>query len=296
MTQLQNTHEQAVDNAQVTQDTEQTTRYVIVEINKNMYGITTESTVELMNSSVSQITRVSHAPKYIRGVINHRGSIIPAIDARSLMGFQSHQDSVQEIETLLAAHEKEHVDWLLSLKDCAVTGEPFSKATDPNKCTFGKWYEGLHTNANELQKITKDNSAAMAIVDQFDEPHKRIHAIAADVQTYSANGDVEKAKQLIDNAWNEDLAKMKVLFAKLVETIRPLHSSMTIIIEHDAQKIGLIVDSVHSVFDCSDDKIEGLPESTANAAFLDGLVHQDDGSYILMMNIDSLYQHADTEE
>lgn len=296
MTQLQNTPEQAIENSQVSPEAEQSTRYVIVEINKNMYGITTESTVELMNSSSSQITRVSHAPEYIRGVINHRGSIIPAIDARSLMGFQSHQDSVREIETLLAEREQDHVDWLLSLKDCAMTGEPFTKATDPTKCAFGKWYDALRSNTSELQKITKNNSAALALIDRFDEPHKQIHSIASEVLSCSANGDLEKAKKIIDNAWNEDLAKMKILFSRLVETIRPLHSSMTIIIEHHGQKVGLIVDSVHSVFDCCESRIEALPESTANAAFLDGLVHQDDGSYILMMNVDSLYQHADTEE
>ena len=301
MTQLQSSPDQSIENhqqstgAQGTHDAEPSTRYVIVEINKNMYGITTGSTVELMNSSDAQITRVSHAPKHIRGVINHRGSIIPAIDSRSLMGFQSHQDSVQEIESLLAAREKDHVDWLLSLKECAISGEPFKKATDPTKCAFGKWYDALCANASELTKITKNNAAAIAIIEQFDEPHKRIHAIATEVLRCSSNGDLDHAKQIIENAWNDDLARMKVLFARLIETIRPLHSSMTIIIEHESKKIGLIVDSVHSVFDCTSSSIEALPESTSNAAILDGLVHQDDGSYILMMNIDSLYERADTD-
>lgn len=146
---------------------EDLTRYVVVEINKNRYGISTDSTVELMDSSKVQITRVSHAPSYVKGVINHRGSIIPAIDMRSLLGFT--QDS-----------------------------------------------ERVHTN-------------------------------------------------------------------------------MMVVTEHEGQNISLIVDEVHAVLDCSDDAIDALPDSTTNAEFLRGLVHQDDGSYILIADIDTIYKKASHE-
>lgn len=146
---------------------EDLTRYVVVEINKNMYGISTDSTVELMDSSKVQITRVSHAPEYVQGVINHRGSIIPAIDTRSLLGFK---------------HDSERV-----------------------------------------------------------------------------------------------------------------HSNMMVITEHEGQNIGLIVDEVHAVFDCGDDAIDALPDSTASAEFLRGLVHQDDGSYILIADIETIYKKTSQE-
>lgn len=146
---------------------EDLTRYVVVEINKNRYGISTHSTVELLDSSKVQITRVSHAPSYVKGVINHRGSIIPAIDSRSLLGFNQNSES--------------------------------------------------------------------------------------------------------------------------------LHNSMMVITEHRGQNIGLIVDEVHSVFDCPDDAIDALPDSTTNAVFLRGLVHQDDGSYILIVDIDMIYKKVSQE-
>ncbi len=146
---------------------EHLTRFVVVEINKNRYGVSTDSTVELMDSSKVQITRVSHAPSYVKGVINHRGSIIPAIDTRSLLGFTQ---------------------------------------------------------------------------------------------------DTER-----------------------------VHSNMMVITEHEGQNIGLIVDEVHAVFDCSDDAIDALPDSTASAEFLRGLVHQDDGSYILIADIETIYKKTSHE-
>ncbi len=164
-------------------ENENLTRFVIVELNQNMYGISTGVTVELMATSSTQITRVSHAPEFVRGVINHRGTIIPAIDMRSLLSFES-----QDIE------------------------EP----SDEND----------------------------------DNPH--------DVHHGSSN-------------------------------------SMMVITEFEGKKLGLIVDAVHSVFDCDESHIEALPDSTTNAEFLQGLVHQPDGSYILISDIEQIYSKTKHE-
>lgn len=164
-------------------ENENLTRFVIVELNKNMYGISTGVTVELMDTSSTQITRVSHAPDFVRGVINHRGTIIPAIDMRSLLSFDS-----QDIEEL--SDENDH------------------------------------------------------------HPH-----------------DVHQRS----------------------------NSSMMVITEFEGKKLGLIVDAVHSVFDCDESHIEALPDSTTNAEFLQGLVHQPDGSYILISDIEQIYSKTKHE-
>jgi chemotaxis signal transduction protein len=70
---------------------------------------------------------------------------------------------------------------------------------------------------------------------------------------------------------------------------------MMVITEHEGKKLGLIVDAVHSVFDCDESQIDVLPDSTANAEFLHGLVHQPDGSYILIANIEQIYANTKSE-
>ena len=268
------------------------TRYVVVEINKNKYGISTDATVELMDSGSVQITRVSHAPGYVKGVINHRGTIIPAIDTRSLLHFKSIEAEIQELEDMLAQREKEHIEWLTELKLCVETGEPFTKALDPNKCAFGKWYNNLLATPALLESLTKGDSAHKAIIDQFDAPHKRIHGIAKRVLELAENDKAAKAKQLIDEARSSDLAKLQQLFSTLIEAVRGTNTSMMIISEHEGKKIGLIVDEVHSVFDCPDDGLDPLPDSSENAEFLKGLVHQPDGSYILIADIEYIYEQT----
>jgi chemotaxis signal transduction protein len=274
---------------------EDQTRYVIVELNKNMYGISTDVTVELMDTSSTQITRVSHAPSYVQGVINHRGTIIPAIDMRSLLGFQSHSDGVKSLESMLAEREQDHVEWLNELKRCADTGEAFTKATDPSMCAFGKWYDNLRSNESLLLELTRGNTSAKALIDQFDAPHQAIHNIAKQVLQLVSEGRKEDAQSLIQETWDVELAHMRKLFSSLVETLRPVLSSMMVITEFEGKKLGLIVDAVHSVFDCDDAHIEALPDSTANAEFLQGLVHQPDGSYILISDIEQIYSKTKHE-
>ncbi len=302
MTELSTTSVEEQELVQIDEGTESNsvvaedvTRYVVVEINKNMYGISTDTTVELMDSSMTQITRVSHAPSYVQGVINHRGTIIPAIDTRALFGFTSHTDSVQELEEMLAQREEEHVQWLLALKESVETGEQFTKSTDPAKCSFGKWYNNLCGNTSLLESLTKGSSSARAIVNQFDEPHKKIHSIAKDVMLLVSKNECDKARDLIDAVWDGELAHMRQLFKSLVETLRPIHTSMMIITELGGHKIGLIVDEVHSVFDCPDGSVEALPDSTENSEFLKGLVHQSDGSYILITDIEYIYKKTRPE-
>ncbi len=280
----------SIENNSVVAD--DVTRYVVVEINKNMYGISTDCTVELMDSTMTQITRVSHAPPYVQGVINHRGSIIPAIDTRSLLSFRSHEGEVQELSSMLAKCEKDHVDWLTELRACVVNGDSFTKAIDPTKCSFGKWYTNLRNTPACLEALTKGDTTLKSIFDSFDEPHKRIHSIAKTVLGMVGRDEIQEATKILDNAWDTDFAKMKHLFKTFIETVKTAHSSMMIITEHETQKIGLIVDEVHSVFDCPNIKIEALPDSTDNAEFLKGLVHQDDGSYILIADIEYIYQQT----
>ena len=268
------------------------TRYVVVEINKNMYGISTDSTVELMDSTMTQVTRVSHAPPYVHGVINHRGSIIPAIDTRSLLGFKSHENEVRELSSMLAKCEKDHVDWLSELKSSVMSGGSFTRAIDPAKCSFGKWYTNLGSNPALLEALTKGDNTLRSIIESMDEPHKRIHSVAKVVLGMIDRNETQEAIKILDDARDTDLVQLKQHFKSLIDTVNSTHTSMMIITEHGTQKIGLIVDEVHSVFDCPNSTIEALPDSTDNAEFLKGLVHQSDGTYILIADIEYIYQQT----
>ena len=275
-----------------TEVVEAVTRYVVVNVNGNLYGMDTDSTVEMMSASMTQITRVPHSLKFISGVINHRGTIIPVIDARGLLGFQLRGKEANDLKSLFRQLEADHVNWLKALEDAVVDGTTFEKATDPNRCNFGRWFNSVMDGSVENCREDLLDPTVNAIVKQFDVPHKRIHSIASQVLKLRDEGESAKAIELINGAREKDLAVMCSLFAKASEAIDRIYESMLVITEHEDQKAAIMVDGVSFVVDCKDNEIEPLPDTADNTEFLTGLVHRPDGTYILITDLASIYSHA----
>lgn len=55
-------------------------KYVIFKLNKEYYGIPIDKVISI--EKMQTFTRIPNAPKYLKGVINLRGELIPLIDLR----------------------------------------------------------------------------------------------------------------------------------------------------------------------------------------------------------------------
>lgn len=271
---------------------EAVTRYVVVNVNGNLYGMETDSTVEMMSASMTQITRVPHSPEFISGVINHRGTIIPVIDSRALLGFQLRGQEVESLKKHFSQLESDHVAWLESLEQAVRDGTSFEKEVDPNRCNFGRWFNSVMDGTVTECRDDLLEPTVNGIIKQFDAPHQRIHSIAEKVLSLRDNGEQEQAIEMINNARDTDLHTMIDLFAKATEAISKIYESMLVITEHGGQKAAIAVDGVSFVADCKHSEIEPLPDTADNTEFLSGLVHRPDGSYILIADIPNIYTHA----
>jgi len=288
--------EQAVGAASTDELVDDVTRYVVVNINHNHYGISTESTVELMSSAVAHVTRVPHSPKFISGVINHRGTIIPVVDMRALLGFEPQTAEADKLKAMFEKLKNDHIGWLNALQDAIYTTNPFSKATDPTKCAFGKWYLSVMDGTSPMSAMVQDDPILKNLFDRFDVPHRNIHGIAPKALLYKEEGDVEKAIELIDRARDTDLAEMIELFDLVFKGVSASLDSMMVITEIGSRKAAIAVDAVSFVVDCVDESIEPLPDTADNTEFLSGLVHQDDGTYILIADLQHIYNIACPQE
>ena len=87
-------NEEAVDNNEVlAQDmdfdeikarTSPVHRYLTFELDGEHYGVNIEYVIEIIG--IQDITQLPGTPKYVKGLINLRGKIIPLIDAREKFG------------------------------------------------------------------------------------------------------------------------------------------------------------------------------------------------------------------
>lgn len=271
---------------------ESVTRYVVVNVNGNLYGMATDSTVELMSASMTMVTRVPQSLSFIDGVINHRGTIIPVIDARTLLGFEQRGKEVHKIESLFTQLQNDHVDWIDALEHSIKENTPFEKATDPNKCNFGRWFNSVMDGTVVDCREHLLEPVINAIIKRFDVPHQRIHGLAKQLLEMRDQGLTNQAIEKLNTARETDLGELGLLFTQTVNAIKKSYESMLVITEHAGQKAAIAVDGVSFVVDCKDSDIEPLPDTADNTEFLSGLVHQPNGNYILIADLGNIYSTA----
>jgi purine-binding chemotaxis protein CheW len=52
------------------------------------YGITVQNVVEVLEVKVEDVTRIPRTPKYMTGIINNRGKLVPIINLRLQLGME----------------------------------------------------------------------------------------------------------------------------------------------------------------------------------------------------------------
>ena len=125
------------------------------------------------------------------------------------------------------------------------------KAGDPHQCAFGKWYDHYHTNNQILAFCLK----------KFDEPHKKIHAIASRVKELQQHKKYALALNLIVDTKNGDLAEMVRLFAEARSLLKEEIREIALILEWKEVSMAVSVDSVETVERLPESEIESLPRS-----------------------------------
>ncbi len=61
--------------------------YLVFSLEKDLFSVNVFQVSEILE--VPEITKVPQAPKYMLGVINVRGTVLPLVDTRKKFGFQS---------------------------------------------------------------------------------------------------------------------------------------------------------------------------------------------------------------
>lgn len=81
-----------IDNSMLYEDENEDTqanKYLLFDIGDEVFGIAIEQVTEIIE--LQEITKVPDLPDFIKGVINLRGKIIPAMDLRLRFGMQERE-------------------------------------------------------------------------------------------------------------------------------------------------------------------------------------------------------------
>ncbi len=212
--------------------------WVIFQLKNEKYAV---STLEVQTMvAMPEVTAVPHLPPWCRGVINLRGRITPLIDLRQRLGMESFLASINELHATMRQREEDHRNWLAELERSIAEDRPFTLATDPHKCAFGRWYDAYRPRTYTEEQFLK----------KFDAPHRKIHAIAEEVVSLAAQGEHDKAVALINETRDGALAEMIRLFEQFRRMIdETRRSEIALVVERGGPDFAaaLAVDGIDSV-------------------------------------------------
>ena len=218
--------------------------YVIAGVKDLQLAVSSEYVQEIIRTPRWHV--VPHSPRYLRGVINLRGKVIPLLDLRLRMGQPSALEEVDQMIAMLSAREQDHILWLRELLAAVTEGRPFTLARDPTQCAFGKWYYSYKA----------EDIGFASVMYRFETPHRRIHIIADDVLQHAERGEHDKAMEIIQRTEKGDLHTVVNLFAQARTAFRESHKEVAIVLTDGTKHLALTVDSVAAVEAIAEDTIE----------------------------------------
>lgn len=209
--------------------------WVVFKLKDEFFAISSQNVMSIVKAP--KITILPQTPEYIKGIFRYRDEIFRLVDLRRLFSMKSTEEEYKEFSDLMDARANDHKNWLEELDKSVSEKRQFSLTTDPHKCAFGKWYDNFHS----------DNFLLQDLLQKFELPHKKIHAIAVKVEEAKQVGDFEKAHELIEKERKGNLAEMLNLFGEIKVVYKNMFSDLAVIMKDGNRKCAIAVDSVTSV-------------------------------------------------
>ena len=259
---------------------------LVVHVNGVRVGLSSEWVLELLQQTRVQRTWIPGTQRPFSGTMHYRERHIAILDLRALLGFKTFEEQLADLRATLEAREQDHIAWLNELRKCCEDGREFTKAIDPHKCAFGKWYDALCDSDSAMQELCGNDQYLKLIVSQFDAPHQAIHGIAERALSLAAAGDLPGATAVIKQTWGTELAKMQGLFTKLIDGVAANRNAIFVVVQADECMATLIVDDVHTLIEVDREEVQAT--SIENDGF-SGVYASDALGEVLMMDLPRVF-------
>lgn len=214
-------------------------KFVLTRLSGKLYAIPAIHVAEMIELPL--LRELPRMPAHVRGAFILRKQSILALDLRALFGMESLHSENDAFRAMLKDREQDHRNWLEELGASVREGRSFGLTTDPHACAFGRWYDGYES----------ENVLISSHLTKFDEPHKRIHALAKEVEALVQGGDRDAALERIERARSTDLNRMIELFAQFDRLLEDTRREIVIVLGTQYGNTGAAycVDGVEGVVD-----------------------------------------------
>jgi chemotaxis signal transduction protein len=247
------------------------TQVLIFESSTNKFAIDLDYVLEIVR--MPKYMKIPNASKNVRGIMNLRDRIIPLIDLRRMLGFQSLEDEAKDMIDMLKEREQDHINWVDELIASVKDRREFKLTTDPRMCKFGKWFYSFKTN----------NIVLANFLTNFEKPHNNIHALGIHVKELEHQNKFTEAMELCIEGRDKELASIKKLFAELYILFQTSYQEFAVIINTDGVLQSFNADKIDKIATISQDSYSKL-ESTRFGGNVKEVINIDN-SIVLKLDI-----------
>lgn len=232
--------------------------WVIFEIRKQIYAISTRLVTGIM--SIPPVIYVAEAPELFLGACNVRGDVIPVLDTRKLLGFDSADKEAEETIKLLEEKKDEHIMWVTVLRRSVEGGRRFTLPLEPASCSFGRWY----------YSFIRKGSSFVDELKKLEAPHNEMHDYAKKIDSLRGqDGSYDESAmdllKLAERCSQKVVSILDGIMQSIRETLTPMIISLSFPSTRDTC-MAFTVDNVKAV-----DEVEMLDKKeNSNMLFMSG--------------------------
>ncbi|NQY26392.1 MAG: CZB domain-containing protein [Piscirickettsiaceae bacterium] len=207
-----------------------------------MFGLDVKN-VLMLGQEVNEIQRLPIEERGFCGVVKFQGAVVPVLDYAHRLGIPSGIDVKTKLLNILSEREKDHIEWVSALELSLKNHVAFTKSTDPDECAFGQWYNKFNTRDETLKEL----------MEEFKEPHTRIHALAEELIALRDNGKEAEALERLIHERATTLRRLLVLFSRARDQIQSGMRQVLLFVTLDGKtpRYALLIDEINDVMNYS---------------------------------------------
>lgn len=220
------------------QDGVTTFPWLVFRIEKN-YCALNSSNISAIQMMPEYVQRVPNSSNLLRGLFDMRGEAIPLLDLRLLLGYPTLETVYRDFAAMLETRKQEHLHWIDELERCVLADEPFTLATDPHQCTFGKWYDTFESDLDSINHL----------LGKIEEPHRLLHETALVVEKQRKDHAGENTTALMEaihRAKEHYVPTIVTLLEEAIETFKVDFREEVFVLGISGDRIGITVDQIVS--------------------------------------------------
>ncbi len=254
----------------------------------SLFGVPIQNVLSILGES-NKLFCKAFKSKDALGVIEYRGIPVSVLDLAVAGNIVSGSERKAELIDILLAREQEHIDWLDALEKSIANNEPFTLAKDPAQCQFGLWYDAFQTQDEELQDILQG----------FDVPHRKIHALADQLLNMKRDGDQNAALALLKTERSTTFVKLRGLFSAAIShlksSIKPVFIYLTL--DGSTPCAAMRVDEIADVHSVASDAFVAMADMALpqvnDMAYIKGFLKMGEKGDCLLVDVEVLTNHRD---